>query len=165
MLNAYKYDQLNRLLEARSYETGLSGNVWNPTAYNNEYFNKFTYDANGNILTQKRHLRNGTTQADELTYRYLLDGSENLVRNRLYHVNDAISGAAYTGDLEDQGTFNYASDTDVENNNNYKYDAEGRLIQDLKEGIQEIVWRVDGKVKKVIFEDIGAGSKNNLEFD
>jgi len=55
MLNAYKYDQLNRLLEARSYETGLSSNVWNPTVYNNEYRNTFTYDANGNILTQQRY--------------------------------------------------------------------------------------------------------------
>ena len=41
MLNAYKYDQLNRLLEARSYESGLSGNTWSPTGYNNEYLNKF----------------------------------------------------------------------------------------------------------------------------
>jgi hypothetical protein len=66
LLNQYKYDQLNRLLEARSYESGLSGNTWSPTGYNNEYFNKFEYDANGNILTQKRHLRNGT-QTDDLT--------------------------------------------------------------------------------------------------
>jgi RHS repeat-associated protein len=33
----------------------------------------------------------------------------------------------------------------------------------LKEGIQEIVWRVDGKVKKVIFTS--ESEKNNLEFD
>jgi hypothetical protein len=81
-----KYLPLNRLLEARSYETGLSSNVWNPSSYGDEYLNTFTYDANGNILTQNRHLRNGT-QTDELTYNYLLDGG-NLVRNRLYHVND-----------------------------------------------------------------------------
>lgn len=55
MLNVYQYDQLNRLLESRSYETGLANNVWNPTGYNNEYFNAFSFDANGNILTQKRH--------------------------------------------------------------------------------------------------------------
>ncbi len=168
MLNAYKYDQLNRLLEARSYESGLSSNVWNPTAYNNEYRNTFTYDANGNILTQSRYLRNGTTQADNLTYHYLVDGSGNLLRNRLYHVNDAIAGAAYTGDLEDQGEFNFEDGNGyneyiVENDNNYRYDQEGRLIQDLKEGIQEIVWRVDGKVKKVIFTS--TSGKNNLEFD
>jgi hypothetical protein len=54
MLNAYQYDQLNRLLESRSYESGLSSNFWNPTTYNSAYFNKFVYDANGNSLTQQR---------------------------------------------------------------------------------------------------------------
>jgi RHS repeat-associated protein len=162
MLNAYRYDQLNRLLESRSYETGVSSNIWNPTTYDDEYFNRFTYDANGNILTQRRHLRDGTT-TDHLTYNYLLDGSGNLVRNRLYHVNDAVSGATYAGDLTDQGTFVDTSYFAVENHNNYKYDEEGRLIQDLAEGIENIVWRVDGKVKKVIFTTVSG--KNNLEFD
>ncbi|MCC5922385.1 MAG: hypothetical protein JJT77_01255 [Crocinitomicaceae bacterium] len=58
MLNAYQYDQLNRLLESRSYESGLSSNFWNPTTYNSAYFNKFVYDANGNSLTQQRHSTN-----------------------------------------------------------------------------------------------------------
>jgi hypothetical protein len=40
---------------------------------------------------------------DDLTYHYLLENGK-LVRNRLYHVNDAIAGATYVGDLEDQGT-------------------------------------------------------------
>ena len=128
MLNHYKYDQLNRLLEARSYTEGLSGNEWNPTTYDDKYFNKFTYDANGNILTQKRHNSSGAL-LDDLTYNYLLDNG-NLIRNRLYHVNDAVLGAPTQGDLEDQGTFNDATHFAVENNNNYKYDAEGRLIQD-----------------------------------
>ena len=87
MLNAYKYDQLNRLLEARSYTDGLSGNEWNPTSYDDKYFNKFTYDANGNILTQKRHNSSGDIWED-LTYHYLVDGNDKLVRNRLYHVRD-----------------------------------------------------------------------------
>jgi hypothetical protein len=161
MLNAYKYDQLNRLLEARSYETGLSSNVWSPSSYGDEYLNTFTYDANGNILTQNRHLRDGT-QTDELTYNYLLIGG-NLVRNRLYHVNDAIAGATYVGDLEDQGGIDNTSVYNFETNNNYRYDEEGRLIQDLAEGIENIVWRVDGKVKKVIFTSVSG--KNNIEFD
>jgi murein tripeptide amidase MpaA len=55
MLNVYQYDQLNRLLEARSYETGFSNHSWNPTMYNSEFFNNFTYDANDNILTQQHH--------------------------------------------------------------------------------------------------------------
>jgi RHS repeat-associated protein len=149
------------LLEARSHETGLSSNVWSPSSYGDEYLNTFTYDANGNILTQNRHLRDGT-QTDELTYNYLLIGG-NLVRNRLYHVNDAIAGATYVGDLEDQDAIDNTSVYNFENNNNYRYDEEGRLIQDLAEGIENIVWRVDGKVKKVIFTS--AIGKNNLEFD
>lgn len=72
---------------------------------------------------------------------------------------------ANNSDLDDQGQFIDASIFEVENDNNYKYDGEGRLIQDLAEGIEEIIWRVDGKVKKIIFEDIGVGSKNDLEFD
>lgn len=161
MLNAYKYDQLNRLLESRSYTDGLSGNEWNPTSYGGKYFNKFTYDANGNILTQQR--RNSTgAMLDSLTYHYLLDDNGNLVRNRLYHVNDS-AGFQNAGDLSDQGTFVDTSYFAVENHNNYRYDEEGRLIQDLTEGIENIVWRVDGKVKKVIFTSVSG--KNNLEFD
>jgi len=75
MVNAYKYDQLNRLKESRSYENGLSSNTWNPTSYSDEYFNSFTYDAMGNIQTQNRHLRDGT-QIEEMTYRYQEDGND-----------------------------------------------------------------------------------------
>jgi RHS repeat-associated protein len=178
MLNAYKYDQLNRLLESRSYTDGLSSNTWNPTTYGDKYFNAFTYDANGNILTQKRHNAAGDIWED-LTYHYLVDGSGNLVRNRLYHVRDyaGVTSPTYNNpsgtmssqmdannsDLNDQGQFIDASIFEVENDNNYKYDEEGRLIQDLAEGIENIVWRVDGKVKKVIFTSVSG--KNNLEFD
>ncbi len=178
MLNAYKYDQLNRLLESRSYTDGLSSNIWTPTTYDDKYFNAFTYDANGNILTQKRHNAAGNIWED-LTYHYLVDGSGNLVRNRLYHVRDyaGVTSPTYNNpsgtmssqmdannsDLDDQGQFIDASIFEVENDNNYKYDEEGRLIQDLAEGIENIVWRVDGKVKKVIFTSVSG--KNNLEFD
>jgi RHS repeat-associated protein len=178
MLNSYKYDQLNRLLESRSYTDGLSSNIWNPTTYDDKYFNAFTYDANGNILTQKRHNSAGDIWED-LTYHYLVDGSGNLVRNRLYHVRDyaGVTSPMYNNpsgtmssqmdannsDLNDQGQFIDASIFEVENDNNYKYDEEGRLIQDLAEGIENIVWRVDGKVKKVIFTSVS--TKNNLEFE
>jgi RHS repeat-associated protein len=139
----------------------LSANEWNPTSYGGKYFNKFTYDANGNIFSQQRRNSNGA-MLDSLTYHYLLDDNGNLVRNRLYHVNDS-AGFQNAGDLTDQGTFVDTSYFAVENNNNYRYDEEGRLIQDLAEGIENIVWRVDGKVKKVIFTS--ASGKNNLEFD
>jgi RHS repeat-associated protein len=172
MLNAYKYDQLNRLVEARSYTDGLANNEWNPTALSNKYHNSFTYDANGNILTQERRNSNGD-MLDDLTYRYQIDGNGKIVSNRLYHVNDT-AGLQNQGDLSQQyildGNGYISTNPNYDNSlegintvNNYKYDGEGRLIRDLSEGIDQIVWRVDGKVKAIYFTQ--ASNKNNLEFD
>jgi hypothetical protein len=160
MLNAYKYDQLNRLNESRSYESGLASNVWNPTTYNNEYFNAFTYDANGNILTQERHKRDGT-RIDSLVYGYH-KASGKLVRNRLYHVNDSVAPTVDDTDIDDMGFFDSATST-INQNNNYVYDEEGRLIQDKQEGIDTIIWRVDGKVKEI--RRSLTSEKKNLIFD
>lgn len=160
MLNAYKYDQLNRIIESRSYETGLSSNVWNSVAYGDEYFNRFSYDANGNILNQQRHKRDGT-QIEDLTYQYQFSNG-NLIRNRLYHVNDLIAPTVDLGDIDDMGTFedDYLL---INLNNNYSYDGEGRLIKDLQEDIEKIVWTLDGKVKSI--ERPVLSSKKNLKFD
>ena len=148
MLNAYKYDQLNRLNESRSYETGLASNAWNPTAYNWEYFNAFSYDANGNIRNQDRRKRDGT-QIERLTYRYhRTSGTNKLVRNRLYHVNDLVSPTLDDTDIDDMGLF-YANSDSININNNYVYDEEGRLVKDKQEEIDTIIWRVDGKVKEI----------------
>ncbi len=161
MLNAYKYDQLNRLLESRSYTDGLSSNIWNPTSYDDKYFNVFTYDANGNILTQKRRNSAGT-MLDDLTYHYQVDGFGNVIRNRLYNVNDA-AGFQNAGDLSNQGTFNSAANQ-INISNNYVYDEEGRLIKDVAEGIELIVWRVDGKVKE-IHRHVDFEEMKHLTFD
>lgn len=153
MLNVYQYDQLNRLLESRSYETGLSNNVWNPTGYNNEYFNAFTFDPNGNIKTQKRHLRDGT-QVEDMSYKYKQTADGKLLRNRLYSINDWIDENVATNDIDDmdgditQDLFD-PLDPNIETSNNYIRDEEGRLIRNIQEEIEEIVWRVDGKVKEV----------------
>src|SRR5690554_2310475 len=152
MLNAYGYDQLNRLKESRSYENGLSSNTWNPTSYGNEHFMVFTYDAMGNILTQERHNRAGEI-FDDLQYHYQKDASGKLLRNRLYHVNDDPALASIMDDdIEDMGAFN-----------NYAYDAEGRLVKDKQEEIDTILWTVSGKVKEIrrSFES----TKKNLIFE
>jgi RHS repeat-associated protein len=161
MLNAYKYDQLNRLKESRSYESGLSSNVWNPTTYGNEYYNAFKYDAMGNIENQIRHSRNGTL-IDHLTYHYQKSGGK-LVRNRLYHLNDTqTNAAAFTDDIDNMLTFR--SDVNRLNvNNNYNYDEEGRLIKDSTEKITKIIWRVDGKIKEIQREP-GVNNRT-LKFD
>lgn len=85
--------------ESRSYETGLASNVWNPLSYGNSYYNAFTYNADGNILTQQRHKRDGT-QIEDLTYRYQRNSDGDLIRNRLYHVNDAIASNVDDSDID-----------------------------------------------------------------
>lgn len=60
---AYRYDQLNRLLEERAFANiNETQNKWNSStgSYNNQYFNYFTYDGNGNIVTQRRHNKAGS---------------------------------------------------------------------------------------------------------
>lgn len=159
MLNAYKYDQLNRLKESRSYESGLSSTIWNPTTYGDSYFNAFEYDAMGNILTQKRHKRDGT-KIEDLSYVYHTSGGK-LVRNRLYHLDDVVGSGVDATDIDDMGT--YDSDLqDINTLNNYVYDEEGRLVKDVQEKISKIVWRVDGKVKEI---QRMTGSTKWLKFD
>lgn len=174
--NAYKYDQLNRLLEARSYNN-LDMNTNSFTAGGTEmYFNQFTYDANGNIETQVRkdHLN---SPIDHLVYHYS-DGANGRIQNRLYHVND-ISGILPTdqdGDIEDmvnvhpsnttQSTAFIDNPTDPDGinlYNNYSYTEIGELERDNQEGIEEIIWRVDSKVKEV--HRSAGSSRKNLKFD
>uniref|UniRef100_UPI0031D03575 hypothetical protein n=1 Tax=Fluviicola sp. TaxID=1917219 RepID=UPI0031D03575 len=161
MLNAYIYDQLNRLKESRSFETGYTSNEWNPDNYKNEYFNAFTYDAMGNILTQQRHKRNGN-QIEQLRYQYQRDDNDRLLRNRLYHVNDDISEGVDSTDIDDMGTFDYTPQG-INLNNNYQYDGEGRLVKDRQEEIDSIIWTVKGKVKE-IFRTPGS-EKKSMSFD
>ena len=160
--NAYKYDQLNRLRQAKSF-TNLNAttNAWGTggTAY---YLNELTYDANGNIETQRRHDESGLL-VDLLTYKYnaAVSGKKS---NRLYHVWDGQpNNAAYTDDIDDQDVAGSLYNPTTLANANYTYDKEGRLIADKQEEIATIVWRVDGKVKEII-RPIGS-TRKNLKFD
>jgi len=73
--NAYKYDQLNRLASSRTFTNlDYAGNTWQSGGGTNpqDYATDYTYDATGNILTQKRNGGGSTTQAlDDLDYQYL----------------------------------------------------------------------------------------------
>ncbi len=164
MLNAYKYDQLNRLKESRSYETGLSSNVWNPTTYGNSYYNAFEYDAMGNILTQVRHNRAGT-KIEDMKYKYqYLDPTTKtkLQRNRLYHIYEPLSLSSLDAtDIDNMGAYDSTA-VNINSVNNYVYDEEGRLVKDKAEKINKIVWRVDGKVKEI---QRMTGSTKWLKFD
>lgn len=161
--NAYRYDQLNRIKESRSFTNlNLSANSWgNAGSYQNKYFNTFTYDANGNILTQNRYNASGYV-LDLLDYKYALNSNYKKVSNRLYHVNDIVVDAIYPDDIDDMGLMD-PDPANINLNNNYRYDAEGRLLRDLQEEIELIDWRVDGKVLKITRPS--SSSKKNLIFE
>jgi hypothetical protein len=162
--SAYKYDQLNRLSSSRVFTNinnttnqWQSGSGTNPTAYATDY----TYDAMGNILTQKRNGGGASpTALDELTYNYHTT-TDGLVSNRLYQVNDVVSAGNYSDDIDDQGTFNNTHST-IETANNYGYDELGNIVRDVQEEIASIEWTVYGKMKKITRNS--GSTKADLEF-
>lgn len=144
MGNAYRYDQLNRLTNSISTSTSYDAvnYSWMTEDFERTYKNSFTYDANGNILTQDRFAQNNDP-IDYLIYDYAPN------RNRLMSVQDAtVHPSTYDDDID------YSD---------YSYDAEGRLKTDSQEGIDDIVWRVDGKVKMIVRN--GDPNNKNLIFD
>lgn len=140
-MNIYRYDKLNRIKRAdfRKYNAG-----WAET--DTSYDERFTYDGNGNI---KKLIRNGygaNIVMDKLNYEYKLNGTK-LLDNRLYHVTENAPLSPYTDDIESQGTFNATAST-INQLNNYRYDAEGKLIKDITEGV-EITWNILNKVASI----------------
>ncbi|MCC6684921.1 MAG: hypothetical protein IT247_07620, partial [Bacteroidia bacterium] len=107
---------------------------------------RFTYDANGNILTQVRRGSAASGFAlDSLTYHYASN------KNQLTYVDDAVSGSAYSDDIDDQSS------------GNYEYDEIGNLIADAQEQIASIEWTVYGKIKRII--RTSGSLKPDLEFE
>ncbi|MFX3626075.1 MAG: RHS repeat-associated core domain-containing protein [bacterium] len=144
---AYKYDHLNRLASMNAYDSiDLANNTWytGATALS-QYRNTFTYDANGNILTQNR---NGSEQSglglDSLTYHYYAN------TNKLEYVTDVVNAANYADDIDNQSAANYT------------YDAIGNLISDAAEEIDSIQWNVYGKISRIVRTP--SSTKPNLSF-
>ncbi|MCW3083933.1 MAG: hypothetical protein JWP12_1299, partial [Bacteroidetes bacterium] len=167
---AYKYDQLNRILEEQAY-TNLSifSNSWDAgSTYANRYHNVFSYDANGNILTQERADASGLS-FDQLTYNYRTDGLGNKYQNRLYQVQDAASNSDATDDIDDQdqstpiGVGHAYDNANANTANNYQYDEIGNLVKDQQEEIDNITWTVYGKIKSIT--RASGSTKSDLEFN
>jgi hypothetical protein len=164
LATAYNYDQLNRLKSSVAFNNiDLPNNVWktNLQAVTNMYANAFTYDANGNILSQNRSNEAGV-EFDALQYQYKKNAGKT-TQNRLYHVNDGNSNTALqTDDIEDDGAFDNAIAT-INTDNNYRYDEIGNLKHDSKEDIENIEWTLYGKVKSITRPT--NSTKDNLVFD
>jgi hypothetical protein len=166
-ITAYKYDQLHRIKQMKAFrDISFTNNSWNTangSNYDGSYFSQFTYDKNGNILSQ---LRNGAgfmntlgLPMDNLTYA-IDDASATNPTNKLINVADA-AGGNYTADIKTTPSGSTGND--------YDYDEIGSLKKDNKEYISSIEWTVDRKVKKVIRNGalMASHSKNmpDLEFE
>lgn len=138
----YTYDPLNRIESADYKKRGVVENVliWNPSA--NEYkVDNIVYDLNGNIQSLRRKGANATNM-DVLTYIY---GTGSIKSNQLLKVSD-------TGNEEG---FKDGSNT----GNDYLYDPNGNMYQDLNKGITniaynhlnlpEVITKSDGTIKYI----------------
>jgi RHS repeat-associated protein len=116
-----------------------------------------------------RHDKNGT-QIDDMIYHYaksnLGPGNTRLYKNRLYQVDDAISGAVGVDDYlyNAAGTANFVPGQQINVNNQFSYDANGNLVKDKQAQIEKITWTNSGKIKAITF-DASAINKHNLVFD
>ena len=126
-LNHYSYDQLNRIksMQANNMSYGEFAGLGQNSTYK--------FDRNGNLLELNRDAEDNqgdVVKMDRLHYIY-----EN-GNNQLSFIKDE-AGDVGLGDIDSQPA------------GNYKYDQIGQLEVDQAEGIERIVWHVDGKVKSI----------------
>lgn len=173
LANNYRYDQLQRIKAMDVYydpnlqatNTFQTVSLYNPQGGESAYRTRYSFDKNGNLKKLKRNgsgmISSGPVplEMDDFEYNYYqqagninastINDPEQL--NQLASVSDNITSQFYSADIKA-----------TQNNYNYIYDESGQLIQDLDEGVQEIVWTVTGKVKEIKFT--AASGKKNLKF-
>lgn len=143
---AYEYDQLNRIKKSGSILADANQPDLANATFTNVYFTEYVFDLNGNFTGLKRKDEVGAAM-DDLSYTYWdINGEKS---NRLNYVTDA-DGFAGKNDLGETAQLQ----------GNYEYDEIGNLIADASEGISNIEWMVNGKVKAIQF----IGNKSDLEF-
>ena len=138
-VNLYKYDQLNRIFSMNSFSVKeASGSFTSAASYGSSYL----YDRNGNLKTLNRSAPKivysdieAIIPMDNFTYSYTP------TTNRLRHIKDAVAAGDFVSP---------ATDIDSQPDDNYRYDAIGQLVSDSSENIENIIWRVDGKVHSVV---------------
>ncbi|MEL6135671.1 MAG: hypothetical protein AAFR59_20110, partial [Bacteroidota bacterium] len=154
-LYTYHHDQLNRLTQQRAHQ-GLNNNQWTVSTPLQDLATNYTYDANGNILSL---IRNGNTansdplEMDNLRYKYKPN------TNQLLWVHDAVDASNYSQATNGTEDFDNQDSTQQK----YFYDEIGNLISDDIEGIQNIAWNVDGKIRGITFDPNG-DPRPNLSF-
>lgn len=137
----YTYDQLNRIKTMKGYNRQLSPLGVITTSLSG-YSSSYSFDENGNLETLKRYAAGRSTPMDDFVYKYE-EPINNGNNNQLSWVDD-LAGASLFGHADIDHSMNAG---------NYKYDAIGRLTQDVDEGISNIEWTVTNKVKQITYTD------------
>ncbi len=116
----YSYDQLNRLLAMNVYE-GLNGNsnTFNTPQGIEDYKERLSYDANGNIKTYFRNSSGANLALNNYSYTYI-NGN-----NRLNTITNSVNTTTYQ----------------------YQQDEIGNTTKDDKQNISNAVWNVYGKLQ------------------
>jgi hypothetical protein len=137
LLYTYHYDQLNRLISMDAFRGwNPNTNSWEPVPID-DYRERVSYDANGNIKTYTRNGDAARTAMDNLAYSYKPN------TNQLDRVAETAPDANIT---------EYSKYNDIkqgQTSGNYQYDAIGNLASDASEGISNIDWNVYGKIKSI----------------
>ena len=137
LLYNYRYDQLNRLVQMDAWNN--TGSTWSAITKLQDFQERVSYDANGNILKYKRNGNNTFVGQplgmDSLNYFYTAG------TNKLDHITDSVPSSNYSNDLDKQLTGNYG------------YDAIGELTKDSTNGISNVSWTVYGKIQQITKSD------------
>jgi RHS repeat-associated protein len=158
---AYKYDQLNRLVEMKAWQNlNTTTNTWGSgLTYNGMYHNKFSYDANGSMLTAFANNQAGDTIDNQIYHHQMVNGRK--FRNRTYAITDS---ATITSGNDLLNQIGYTNNADSVNSfNNYSYTEIGERKGDKQDSIALITWTVYGKLDSIA--RVSGSRKNNLKFD
>jgi RHS repeat-associated protein len=158
---AYKYDQLNRLIEMKAWQNiDSTNNEWDSgLTYAGKFYNKYTYDADGSLLTALAKNQSGQIIDNQIYYRQTIAGKK--ISNRTYAITDSASITS-GNDLLDQDAFDNIAST-INSVNNYAYTEIGERKSNKQDSIDLITWTVYGKIKSVTRST--GSTKNNLVFD
>lgn len=141
--STYQYDQLNRLISSRvTQDLDKDNNQWIAGVATNNFATDYAYDKNGNITSLVRKEQNGNAM-DDIAYDY---DETNNDWNRLKSITDT-DGKTTANDIE---------------STNYTYDDLGNIISDSQEGIANIEWTTQGKIKKITRNK---ANQSDIEFE
>ena len=158
---AYKYDQLNRIVEMKAWQNlNTTTNTWSSgLTYNGMYHNKFSYDANGSLLTAMANNQTGQTIDNQIYHHQMVNGKK--FRNRTYAITDSATITS-GNDLLNQIAYTNNADS-INVYNNYSYTEIGERKSDKQDSIALITWTLYGKIDSIA--RVSGSSKYNLKFD